>query len=147
MMDKVLVRCLKCDSINRVLHSKISQKTVCGNCKKELAFISAPVDVTASAFQKEVIKWPGVVLVDFWSITCGHCMKLNPILEEIAYAFRGVVKVVKVNAQTEQHLAMQFDIRSVPTLILYRYGVRLETTAGAMNKKQLEGWIKGITGI
>jgi thioredoxin-like negative regulator of GroEL len=74
-------------------------------------------------------------------------MRLNPVLDQIAAEFTGIIKVAKVNAQTEQHLAMQFDIRGVPTLMLYKNGKKLNQISGGMDKNHLMGWMRSTPGI
>jgi thioredoxin 2 len=140
-MNTILLRCQSCGTVNRVSVDKLSLNPKCGRCKTVLEYPSLPVDVTSSTFHREVLSCPGAVLVEFWSPSCGHCQRLNPLLTQIAAEKAGMLKVVNINTQTEQLLAGQFGIRGVPTLILYKGGKKLRELSGALPKEQLEAWI------
>ncbi|MEW6418409.1 MAG: thioredoxin TrxC [Nitrospirota bacterium] len=140
----VFLRCKNCRAINRVPTDKLMSNPRCGKCKTFLEIPRTPIDVTVSNFDDEVLMWPGVVLVEFWSPHCGHCLKIAPVLDELAHQRAGLLKVVKVNVENEPSLAMRFNIRATPTMILYRNGYKLGEVAGALPKTQLETWIDSL---
>ena len=146
-MNTILLRCRSCGTKNRVKVEKLRHRPACGKCKAPLSMPDCPVDAGASTFQDEVVNWPGAVLVDFWSPSCGHCVKLNPVLDQIAREKTGRLKVVKVNVQAEQHLAFQFDVRGVPFMVLYRDGKKAAELPGALPKAQLESWLAANAGV
>lgn len=78
------------------------------------------------------------VLVDFYADWCGPCKVLSPTVREVASAFHGKVKVIKVDVDRNQHAAMKYGIRGVPTLILFHKGRILWRQAGVLNKRQLQ---------
>lgn len=136
------LRCLSCNTLNRVKTEKIQDSPKCGNCNNLLVFPEKTIDIGMADFKKEVVDYAGIVLVDLWSPHCGYCMQLMPVLEQIAKEQKGIVKVVKVNVQLEAQLASQFQVRGVPTLILYYRGKKINQLAGALSKQQLENWIE-----
>jgi thioredoxin 1 len=94
-------------------------------------------EVTDANFQAEVIEAEGPVLVDFWAPWCGPCRVVGPVLEEIA-AERPELRVVKLNIDDNQQTAAQFQVLSIPTMILFKAGEPVKTVIGAYPKKRLE---------
>jgi thioredoxin 1 len=95
-------------------------------------------EVTDNNFQAEVIESEVPVLVDFWAPWCGPCRMVAPVVEEIAKEREGELKVVKMNTDENQQTALQFNIMSIPTLILFRNGQPAKTVIGAYPKRRLE---------
>ena len=95
-------------------------------------------EVTDSNFQAEVIESDVPVLVDFWAPWCGPCRMVAPVVEEIAQERAGQLKVVKMNTDENQSTAIQYNIMSIPTLILFRNGQPAKTVIGAYPKRKLE---------
>ena len=96
------------------------------------------VEVTDSNFQAEVIESAVPVLVDFWAPWCGPCRMVAPVVEELAEEKGEQLKVVKLNIDENQNTAMQFNVLSIPTLILFRNGEVAKTVVGAVPKRKLE---------
>jgi thioredoxin 2 len=141
MGQSVLLRCSQCGAVNRVPPDRIALHPKCGRCKVHLEYTRAPVDTTTQDFDREVLEWPGAVMVEFWAPWCGHCRTMAPVMEALAGERAGILKVVKVNIDQEQSLAARFGIRSTPTFYLYRHGDKLSDIAGALPKVHLEAWI------
>jgi thioredoxin 1 len=95
-------------------------------------------EVTDTNFQAEVIESDVPVLVDFWAPWCGPCRMVAPVVEEIAQERGEALKVVKMNIDENQDTAMQFNVLSIPTLMLFRDGQVAKTVVGAYPKRKLE---------
>ncbi len=99
--------------------------------------MAKPVPVTDSTFDAEVLKSDIPVLTDFWAEWCGPCKMIAPILEEIAEAYDGRIKITKVDVDQNNHMAMQLGVQSIPTLVLFKNGQAVERLVGAMPKDRL----------
>ena len=93
----------------------------------------AVLTITQQNFEQEVLKSDKPVLVDFWAEWCGPCRMVSPIVDEIGAETPGV-KVGKINVDEQQALAMQFGVRSIPTLIVFKGGKIAKTAVGARPK-------------
>jgi thioredoxin 1 len=94
-------------------------------------------DVTDNNFQAEVLESDKPVLVDFWAPWCGPCRVVAPVLEEIA-AERDDLRIVKLNVDENQQTAANYEVLSIPTMILFKNGQAAKKVIGAYPKKRLE---------
>ena len=101
----------------------------------------AVIDVTIDNFDKEVLKSDKKVLIDFWASWCGPCKMIGPVVEEIAEN-NSDIKVVKVNVDEQGELAAQYQIMSIPTLIVIDKGEIANKSVGLISKSQIEELIK-----
>jgi thioredoxin 1 len=98
--------------------------------------------LTEQTFQKEVLESKLPVLVDFWAPWCGPCSIISPVIEELANAYEGKLKVGKVNVDEESNIASQYQIMSIPTLMIFKDGQKVDQIIGALPKATLEETIK-----
>jgi len=96
--------------------------------------MSSAVSVTDATFKDEVLDSEVPVLVDFWAPWCGPCRMVAPVVEEIATEYDGKVKVVKVNTDENSAVASQYGIRSIPTLMIFKGGQKVDLLVGAVPK-------------
>jgi thioredoxin 1 len=96
-----------------------------------------PLELTEETFEQEVLKATLPVLIDFWAVWCGPCKAIAPMIEELAAEYDGKLKIGKVDVDHHQKIAMQFGIRSMPTLLIFKGGKVVEQIVGAVPKKML----------
>ncbi len=96
--------------------------------------------VNAENFDQEVLKSDIPVIVDFWAPWCGPCRMLAPVLEQVAEAVDGKVKVVKLNTDEEQAIAGKYGIQGIPTMILFKNGEAVSRQVGLAPKGTIESW-------
>ena len=97
----------------------------------------APIEITDSNFELEVLKSDKPVLIDFWAVWCGPCKHIAPVVEEIAKDYAGKLKVGKVDVDMNPEISMKFGVRSIPTLMVFKGGKVVEQVIGAVHKRNL----------
>ncbi|NCS38973.1 MAG: thioredoxin [Microcystis aeruginosa BS13-10] len=109
--------------------------------------VSAQVTpITDKTFAEEVLESNTFVLVEFYAPWCSHCGRLAPVVDEIAEQYAGRIKVVKVNVDENPQTVSQYDIRGVPTLILFKEGQKVDQRIGAVPKAALVDFIEKYLG-
>jgi thioredoxin 2 len=81
------------------------------------------------------------VVIDFWAPWCNPCIGFSPVFEDVAKQFDGKARFIKINTETQQTLAAQYQIRSIPTIMAFKHGKRIDTINGALPKTQFIQWL------
>jgi thioredoxin 1 len=103
-------------------------------------------DINSTNFDKEVLNSELPVLIDFWAPWCGPCRMVGPVVENLAEANQGKIRVAKIYVDENQALAMQYGIRSIPTLSFFKGGEEVKRIVGAQGKAQLQKVIDEVIG-
>jgi len=141
MAEPVHVICPHCDAVNRVPSARLGEGAKCGRCHAPL-FTGAPVALDEQRFDHHVGRGDLPLVVDFWAPWCGPCRAMAPAFEEAARRLEPGARLVKVNTEEAQALAMRLGIRSIPTLAIFRGGREIARTAGAMDLGSLVAWVR-----
>jgi thioredoxin 2 len=127
--------------VNRIADGRLEQKPKCGKCHQAL-FTGHPVALTGDNFQIHVDRNDVALLVDFWAPWCGPCLMMAPQYVQAASLLEPRVRLAKVDTDAELRLGAQFNIRSIPTLALFKGGREVARQAGAMGAADIVRWVQ-----
>ena len=96
-----------------------------------------PVEITDANFEQEVTKSELPVLIDFWAVWCGPCKMIAPFVEELAGEYEGKIKIGKVDVDSNPQISMNYGIRSIPTLLIFKDGKVVDQIIGAVPKQAI----------
>lgn len=132
-------RCPLCSAINRVPQEKVSEPATCGRCKKAL-FDGVPVEGTINNLSSILLS-DAPVVIDFWAPWCQPCKGFSPVFKDVAQERKGKVRFVKVDTEANQQLGSQYKIRSIPTIMVFKNGKKVDMLSGALSKSQFDAWL------
>ncbi|MGE4530376.1 MAG: thioredoxin TrxC [Acidithiobacillus sp.] len=139
-MTSVIAVCPSCGGVNRVPQARLSENPQCGKCHSPI-FPDHPANLSNTLFSPYIQKNELPVLVDFWAPWCGPCRSMAPQFEQAGRALRGRVLFAKVNTEDEQAIGARYQIRSIPTLVLFKAGKEHARISGAMGAADLQRWL------
>jgi len=139
MSDVVQVACPACLAPNRLPAARMAEDPKCGKCGAAL-LDGAPAELREDQFEDFVQRTELPVLADFWAPWCGPCRAMAPHFERAAQQLKDRVRLVKVNTEDAPGLAARYNIRAIPTLVLFRNGVEQKRMSGALDAGALERW-------
>jgi len=102
------------------------------------------LEVTDANFDTEIVNAETPSMVDFWAEWCGPCKKVGPVVEELAAEYKGKIKIVKMDVDSNRQTPAKYGIRNIPTLIFFKDGKILDQVVGAVPKAQLKSKIDSL---
>ncbi len=138
-MSTFTTRCPACHGMNRVPTERVSESPNCGKCQTPL-LDGAPIEGTEQNLTA-LLQSTQPVVIDFWAPWCNPCVGFAPVFSDVASERNGQVRFVKVNTEEQQNIAAQYQIRSIPTVMVFKQGQRVDMINGALPKGQFDQWL------
>jgi thioredoxin 2 len=134
------VVCPHCSGTNRVPSDKMDAELSCGKCHQAL-FTQHPAALDGAGLQRQILYSNVPVVVDFWAPWCGPCRMMAPEFEKVCAQLEPRARFVKVDTEAHQEVGAQHNIRSIPTLALFKAGREVARISGARSARDLAQWI------
>jgi thioredoxin 2 len=141
MSDSKHIVCPSCSAVNRLPAAKLAKGPKCGKCGAQI-FTGKPTELTDQSFERHISRSDIPVVVDFWADWCGPCKMMAPQFEQAAKQLEPEVRFAKLDTDAAQATAARFNIRSIPTIALFKGGREVARQAGAMGAADIVRWVR-----
>jgi thioredoxin 2 len=135
----MLIQCASCNKFNRLPPNRINEKPICGVCKSSL--LLGPLDADQTNFQEILKSTTLPIIVDFWAPWCGPCKMFAPSVLSSAGKYGEEILHVKVDTEASPSIGQEYNIRSIPTLVIFKNGSEIERFSGALSPAELNQFI------
>lgn len=137
----VLITCSSCGTANRLKYNALERATKCGKCREPLPFPAQPIEADAQSFDAAVSQSSVPVVVDFWAVWCGPCHMMAPEIDKVAQHTAGRSLVLKVDTDANPELSQRYQIRGIPTIIVFSGGKEATRASGVQPAANIERMI------
>jgi thioredoxin 2 len=136
----MIVMCISCGGLNNVPEAKLNKNPSCGKCKKPL-YKGEPISMTGVQLSRAIEKTDELLIVDFWATWCGPCQQFTPTFKQTAKQLEPKARFIKIETEAEQTISAKYNIRSIPTLVMFKNGKEINRISGALSASDFNNWI------
>lgn len=138
--EATLIVCPSCGGVNRIADGRDARAAKCGRCHAAL-FSGKPWPANSKTFGPQISRSDIPVVIDFWADWCGPCKAMAPFFERVCAEMEPHVRFLKLDTEAEPEIAARYNIRAIPTTIIFKNGKVLDQRAGALDAQTLRGWL------
>ena len=132
--------CPSCSGLNNIPTAKLNDKPKCGKCGNPL-YKGVSISMNGMQLTRSIEKTDELLVVDFWATWCGPCQQFAPTFEQVAAQLEPKARFIKIETEKEQAISAKYDIRSIPTLAIFKNGKEVDRVSGALNAHDFTNWV------
>jgi thioredoxin 2 len=140
--QNIMVGCSNCGAKNRIPKHRMNERAICGRCGKPLSldarYPEFPVTINDQSFTREVLNFPGPVVVYYWAPSCPYCPTMTSFIDQFSTDYSGRIKFTKMMLGQNPITGSRYDVQGVPTLLLFKKGREVGRLAGAQPRSEIE---------
>ncbi|RUM80666.1 MAG: thioredoxin TrxC [Candidatus Thioglobus sp.] len=136
----MIAMCPNCGGLNNVPEAKLAENPKCGKCKN-LIYTAQPINMTGVQLTRAIEKTDELLVVDFWATWCGPCQQFAPTFKQVASQVEPKARFIKIETEAEQAISAKYNIRSIPTLAIFKNGKEIDRVSGALSAPDFRNWV------
>lgn len=136
--------CTRCGGLNKIPTEKLSNDPNCGKCKNPL-YQGTPISMSGTQLTRAIEKTDELLVVDFWATWCGPCQQFAPTFKSAAAQLEPNARFIKIETEAEQAISAKYNIRSIPTLVMFKNGKEIDRVSGALSAPDFSKWVNKHT--